>query len=161
MHDGLLYFTAMDGSFQQNLWKSDGTTAGTTVAANFAPGFTGFFIPSTFMVIGQTAVFADVEVRGAAPIISGLAVQIMTDFAGSLPKGGLERVDREVTETAAEDVRLRGSGREVLTVPILLDERAGAHDAQNSRSTSTQTIASATSSPTSRNVSSRSPARTC
>ena len=38
VHEGVLYFTASDGQTGYELWRSDGTAAGTTLVGDVAPG---------------------------------------------------------------------------------------------------------------------------
>ena len=55
-HDEHVYFAADDGSAGHELWRSDGTEAGTTLVADIAPG-AGSSYPSGLTVLGDRLVF--------------------------------------------------------------------------------------------------------
>jgi ELWxxDGT repeat protein len=55
--DGTLFFVANDGTYGNELWKSDGTTGGTVLVDDINPGSTGSS-PSDLTVVGHTLYFA-------------------------------------------------------------------------------------------------------
>jgi ELWxxDGT repeat protein len=61
--NGALYFVTIDGPHSANtdgyeLWKSDGTAAGTVMVKNISPGLNGSSNPSDLTVVGNTLFFA-------------------------------------------------------------------------------------------------------
>jgi ELWxxDGT repeat protein len=55
--DGRLYFEANDGSTGEELWRTDGTPAGTSQVADIKPG-PGNSFPGQFAVLGKSLLFA-------------------------------------------------------------------------------------------------------
>jgi ELWxxDGT repeat protein len=53
---GLIYFSADDGVHDFELWRSDGTEAGTTMVMDFHPTDDGY--PSLFTLIGDLLLFS-------------------------------------------------------------------------------------------------------
>jgi ELWxxDGT repeat protein len=56
--DDAVYFSAMDGVHGRELWRSDGTVAGTTLVADLAPGFASGAPRSSLVAWGGRLYFA-------------------------------------------------------------------------------------------------------
>ncbi len=56
--NGTLYFTAQNGAYGNELWKSNGTAAGTTLVRDLAPGAAGSY-PQHLTIVSGRLYFSD------------------------------------------------------------------------------------------------------
>ena len=68
--DHLFFFVADDGEHGQELWVSDGTTAGTRLARDIYPGTGGTFSPALFEAIGDKLYFRAEDPAGIGVWVS-------------------------------------------------------------------------------------------
>jgi len=65
--NGVLYFTAFDEEHGMELWKSDGTEAGTVLVADIRPGAQGSYPRELAFVNGALFFAADDGLNGREP----------------------------------------------------------------------------------------------
>ncbi|KAB8139955.1 hypothetical protein F8S13_25730 [Chloroflexia bacterium SDU3-3] len=64
--DGVLYFAAYTDTAQTELWRSDGTAAGTFLVKDISPGMAGGSWPSNLRAIGKTLVFTTFDINDSS-----------------------------------------------------------------------------------------------
>ena len=106
--DGRLYFSADDGASGRELWRSDGTTAGTGLFMDISPG------PGSSFPVGMTDAFGELIFRASDPVhgaeprasdgtVAGTAVVDINPGAGGSSPSNLTLADDRTYFRASDD----------------------------------------------------------
>ncbi|HYO65617.1 MAG TPA: ELWxxDGT repeat protein, partial [Archangium sp.] len=98
---GLLYFTATDGLHGVELWKSDGTTAGTVLVKDIAPGWGGSSVSKPIALNGRAYFSANDGIHGEDLWKSdgtAAGTVLVKDFNPGTPSSGVSLEEARVLD---------------------------------------------------------------
>jgi ELWxxDGT repeat protein len=138
--NGTLYFRAGDDVHGNELWQSDGTTAGTTLVQDINPGPNGS-VPSYLTNLNGTLLFAaDDGVHGNEPWVLPPATLSPTNVVVASSMTTASIYGQAVTFTATVEATAPGAGTPTGTVTFERDGQAFANQPVSIDSTGTATF---------------------
>ena len=117
-----MFFTAGDGAHGPELWKSDGTEAGTVLVKDIHPGAGGYSSPSSLTGVGGTLFFAADDGTHGSELWKSDGTEAGTVLVKDINAGGAFTVASKGTaDTSTGTMRVRvavaGAGRLVVVRP--------------------------------------------